>query len=482
MFSTAAPVRRLFAVVTALTGWITGTALKGWTTTVVVAVALTAAMSAETTTSPLFRIFLNDGTSLVSFGEFARVADRVVFSVPLGEGPDPQLHLVSIPETSVNWERTDEYTAAVRAKRYADTRGEQDFVALTGRVTSALNEIALTTDPKRRVDMAKEARRNLAAWPAANHGYRAADVAQLVGMLDDVVTEMRIAAGEKEFDLSLVATSTPPPLPPLMPAPDVRGALEGAYRAALLASDPDERIALLRTLIEQLGFAPSTATWALALRVRAANELAAEMRVEAAYNDLVKNALKRAAERAPRADVRGLQQIIAQALSADDRLGRRRSGQIAGLLASLDLRLDEARRLRLARDAWAARMEEIWDYRIATREPRRRIAGLREWLGHIRDLSGPYHGSLQKLDDHAAAAQREFAAVKVPAEVQAVQGLFVAAVQMARQAASLRRQAIASNTLKLAWDASSAAAGALMLWQRAEDELKRAAEGTQKKQ
>jgi hypothetical protein len=113
------------------------------------------------------------------------------------------------------------------------------------------------------------------------------------------------------------------------------------------------------------------------------------------------------------------------------------------------------------------------DYRIATRQPRRRISGLREWLGHIRDLSGPHHGSLQKLDEHAVAALREFAAVAVPQDLQPVQQLFVASAHMVRQAASLRREAVSTNTLKLAWDASSAAAGALMLWQRAEDELKR---------
>src|SRR5688500_11555347 len=42
----------------------------------------------------LYRIFLRDGSTLVSFGEFAQVADRVVFSMPIG-GTDanPVLHL-----------------------------------------------------------------------------------------------------------------------------------------------------------------------------------------------------------------------------------------------------------------------------------------------------------------------------------------------------------------------------------------------------
>jgi len=40
--------------------------------------------AATTVPSPaLFRIFLKDGTALASFGEFARVGERVIFSLPL---------------------------------------------------------------------------------------------------------------------------------------------------------------------------------------------------------------------------------------------------------------------------------------------------------------------------------------------------------------------------------------------------------------
>ena len=456
MFSTAGSVRRFFNVLL-----------------VALAVCLTPVhLRAESAAAALFRIFLTDGTTLVSYGEFARVAGRVVFSVPLGEGPEPRLQLLSIPDSTVNWQRTDQYAAAVRAKQYADTRGEQDFVALTGQVTAGLNAIALTNDARLRVAMAEEARRNLAAWPAAHHGYKAAEVAQLVGTLDDVVAEMRIASGGNQFDLSLVATEMPPAaLPALMPALDVRGSLETAYRAALLASDPDEKVALLRTLTEQLAFAPSTATWAPALRASASAALTAELQVEQAYIDLARKALKQAGERAQKADVRGLQQVIAQVLSADDRLGRRRSGQMNGLLTTLDIRLDEARRLRLARDARAARIDQVWQYRLATRTPRRRIIGLRAWLEDIRDLSGPDRGALPKISALSTLALQEFASIHVPADLQAVHAMLLSAVHMGSQAASLRQTAITSNTLKLAWDASAAAAGALLLWQRAHDEL-----------
>ena len=161
--------------------------------------------------SVLYRLFLMDGTTLISYGEFARVADRVVFSIPLGDTTEsPALQLVSIPQSSVDWERTDRYSDAVRARRFAETRGESDFAGLSSRVTDALNQIALTSDPARRLAMAVEARGNLARWPGENFGYRATDVGQLVGMLDEVISELRVAAGQSSFDVSLVANVTPP--------------------------------------------------------------------------------------------------------------------------------------------------------------------------------------------------------------------------------------------------------------------------------
>ena len=49
----------------------------------------------------------------------------------------------------------------------------------------------------------------LAAWPAAHHGYRASDVAQLSALLDEAVAELRVAAGLPRVDLTLVATGEP---------------------------------------------------------------------------------------------------------------------------------------------------------------------------------------------------------------------------------------------------------------------------------
>src|SRR4051794_28065931 len=64
--------------------------------------------------APLFRVFLKDGTSLVSYGEMARVEDRVVFSMPTSPSDAaPQLQLINIPSETVDWPSTLNYAESV---------------------------------------------------------------------------------------------------------------------------------------------------------------------------------------------------------------------------------------------------------------------------------------------------------------------------------------------------------------------------------
>jgi len=72
-----------------------------------------------------------------------------------------------------------------------------------------------------------------------------------------------------------------------------------------------------------------------------------------------------------------------------------------------------------------------------------------------------------------ASASRTLASGKPPAEVAAADGLFGTAVKMALRAAQTRRNAVESNDIAIAWEASSAAAGALMMFERALDDINR---------
>jgi hypothetical protein len=54
---------------------------------------------AASASDPQFRLFLTNGTVLACLGEFARVGDRVVFTLPLGAGGASQL--MSLPASRV---------------------------------------------------------------------------------------------------------------------------------------------------------------------------------------------------------------------------------------------------------------------------------------------------------------------------------------------------------------------------------------------
>src|SRR5258707_794407 len=133
---------------------------------------LTSARSTLADDATQFRVFLKDGGSLVSYGEVARVGDRVVFSMPTTAGPNPPLHLVNISADRVDWDRTDRYAASARSGRYIETQAENDYAELSNRVAGALNDVALTDEPARRLAIVEDARKTLAEWPADHFNYR----------------------------------------------------------------------------------------------------------------------------------------------------------------------------------------------------------------------------------------------------------------------------------------------------------------------
>jgi hypothetical protein len=424
----------------------------------------------------LYRIFLHDGSTLVSYGDFARVADRVVFSIPLGglEGPSPVLHLVSIAESAVDWTRTDRYAEATRARHYATTRGEADFEALSNYVAQALHDVARTKDATRRLALANAVRRTLAAWPSKHHGYRAADVAQLSALLDETVAELRVAAGQSRFDLELVATSgTLPPDEPALPEPTLRESIEQVFTLAKITPDGTERVSLLQTIVARLGDPELDAAWTGAVRAKASAELASEVKTDKAYRDLVTKMVAAADDRASRADVNGIDALVKAVLKADDKLGRLRPQTTAALLATLDGRLDAARRLRLARDAWLLRQDGLSAYRRNIRTALDRLSRSTAGLEQIRQLAGPPPGTLPALVQRVTDAWRDLKAIRPPAEVDAAHGMLVAAAQMAARAATARRMAIKTTNMEAAWEASSAAAGALIMFERAQEELRK---------
>jgi len=413
----------------------------------------------------LYRVFLRDGSTLVSYGEFARVADRVVLTLVLGgTAAAPDLQLLSIPSDTVDWEKTDAYAESARAARYAASRGPDEYAMLNSAVSRALSDINVTTDPARKVAMAGEARQNVTRWAAEHYGYRAADVARLAALFDDVIAETRAAAGDRNFSLSLVANMAAPPAVPMMPAPTLQESVEQAVRAATIVPDASERTSLLRAIERVLMAAGTEAAWQVPVRARVAVSLAAEERTDHAYAALTRKSLQIADRSSRSADVTGVEGVINTVLRDDDRLGRRRPQEMASLLATMDAKLDSARRLRLARDNFAAREAAMRRYRTALAVPLEMIQESRGSLDEIRRLAGPPRVRLSRLTARMTAALTAIRLMTPPEEAKAAHGQLQNAVQLALRAAETRRRAVASANMQTAWDASSAAAGALMLF------------------
>ena len=428
---------------------------------------------AQPSDTALFRVFLTDGRVLSAYGEWARLDQRVVFSMPTRAGADVNdLHLVSIPAEEVDWPRTDGYANSVRAAAYAASRGEADFARLSDDVARTLNQVALVSDPAERLKIAERARSALNGFPGRNFGYRASEVREIVGLLDEVIAELRVQTGQRGFDLTLAASiieEVPPPLPP----PTSAEIVEQLLTASSLAETPAERTSLQQTVLGLLdraaGLLPDA--WAERVRRTVLGSLAEERRIETAYTDLRTTTLASAAKLASKADVRGLERLRAGMVAADERLGRSRPGEMAALSATLDAELDSARLLRLARDQWELRAPGFHRYRQSVAGQIKTLTRAEPNLEDVRAQAGPSPAVLTRLLDTLRRAARRLAAIVPPMELVPVHALLRSACEMAENAATLRLQAATANDLDRSQQASSAAAGALLLLAKARADL-----------
>ena len=225
--------------------------------------------------------------------------------------------------------------------------------------------------------------------------------------------------------------------------------------------------------------AAAKTAWVSTAVARASAELAAEKQVDRAYVQLASRTLAQAADRARRADVRGLDALIRSVLKTDAKLGRARPNEVAALLVAVDAQKSAAQRLRLARDAWSVRSGVVTEYRRQLVQPLDRLIRLKVWLEDVRELAGPSPTAVSQLEERATLAGRELAMVKPPVGLEAAHGMLNTASGLAVRAATARRRAVASGDMPAAWEASSAASGALMMLERAGEELKRLTERPQ---
>ena len=435
--------------------------------------SLTASAADDAT---IFRVFLKDGRSLVSYGEVARVESRVVFSMPMSAGAKPSLRLVDIPADQVDWDRTDRYAATARSGRYLETQAEIDYTALSNQITQTLTAVGETTDTTRRLELVQQARKALADWPLNHYNYRESDIRQLLTLLDQAIADLRLTAGATaRFELNLVAVSSSPPVvEPLLPEPTEREMIEQTVIAAHFAESTAERVSLLKVAATELARTDVDlpVEWATTTRAAVRREIATEARIDRSYQALTTRMTNLADYRARNADVLGVERVIARIYRRDAWLGGMRPDTVSALVATVEERLDAARRLRLARDRWALRAPDLATYRAAISRPLDIFAQLRPALEDIKSLAGSSPSTLERLDRLVAWILMRASEISPPDELTGPHAVFISAVHMAANAAIIRREATLASSVERAWDASSAAAGALMLGTRARSDMR----------
>jgi hypothetical protein len=439
------------------------------------AVLIPSELFAQTAASRvMFRVFLSDGRVLSSYGEWARLDDRVIFSMPTQLSREPiELHLVTIPAQRVDWPRTELYAESVRAASYAASNGDADFAAFSKDVARALNEVAKIEDPGVRLATAERARQKLAEWPAAHYGYRMGEVREALGVLDEIIAQLRVAVGMTRFDLSL-STNVPfaaPPPPPLPPPTDAE-LVEQFVAAASISETPAERVSLLQAVMRlidrAIGLMPTE--WASRMRRVVDGDLERERRTEQAYGELRTRTLAEAIRLATRGRASDLEKLRDKVKAEDQRLGGQRAGEVAALLATIDLQAASAIELRAARKEWDRRAPGHRKYRRSTNGAFRVFKDASMALEQIKSMHGPAVHTIAPLARRVAQTNRKFLKVSAPTDLASPHAVIASAWELADNAFRLRLQAVQDNNIDLAQRASSAAAGALMLYQRARAE------------
>ena len=441
----------------------------------VVLVWLAAAPPADAADATLLRLFLRDGTSVVSYGEFARLDEQVVFSMPVGGPADqPRLHVVTLPASEVDWTRTERYAAAARYQRYAETRGEDDFQLLSSDIARVLNEVAYATDKSAALNSAEQARRTLADWPAAHYGYRERDVREVVSLLDEAISDLRASAGRNDFNLALVAAPAETGYEPLLGAPTLVEEIDATFRIARLTPRVADRVAILQETLALLAEAGASISSAESSRLRrlAEDQIHAETVIDERYAAMSRRLLASAANAAGEARIGDVEHILNQMSKEDARLGGRRPEVVQALNTSLQLQLDNARRLRLLRDQWQVHRASYRNYQRAVGSQLLQLVRMQPSLEAIKRLAGPAPTTLVALRSRLDGGTERLQRLTVPAELRATHELLVSAWRFAESAVDIRYSAVSSGDVAIAWQASSSAAGAMLMVARVQRDIR----------
>jgi hypothetical protein len=279
-----------------------------------------------------------------------------------------------------------------------------------------------------------------------------------------------VTAGITRFDLSLSQNAPlPEPPPPPLPPPSDAELAEQFVAAASIAESPAERISLLQTVMRlidrALGVLP--AEWASRMRATVGGDLERERKIEKSYAELRTRTLDEAARLALKGRSSDLEKLRAKVKAEDQKLGSHRPGEISALLMTIEIEAASAVAYREAKREFDRRAPAFRSYRRSTNGAFKVFKDATVALEQVKSMSGPPVRSIAPLTKRLEKANKSFRKVKAPMELSHNHAVIASAWELADNAFRLRAQAVSANSVDMAQRASSAAAGALMLYQQA---------------
>jgi hypothetical protein len=194
--------------------------------------------------------------------------------------------------------------------------------------------------------------------------------------------------------------------------------------------------------------------------------------VDARYTRLAQRLSASVRRHAAAARVSRAEQVLAELRRQDARMGRQRPEVVVPLEAMVVANIEAARQLRLLRDRWQLRKSFFAEYQRTVGSQVLVLVKAKPQLEAIRALEGPDLRVLESMRRRLAGGAEQLSRVPVPDDMRATHDLLVSAWRFADTAARSRYDAVASGNVATAREASSAAAGSLLMFNRLQQELR----------
>jgi hypothetical protein len=208
------------------------------------------------------------------------------------------------------------------------------------------------------------------------------------------------------------------------------------------------------------------------LRREAESQIREELATDRKYASLSQRVMTQAKNLAGRASISHIERLISRIPKEDAKLGGQRPEMVEALNTALQSQLFAARRLRLQRDQWLLRQSAYREYQKSVGSSLLLLVKNQNALEAIRTLEGPPPQRLLALRQQLSGGAARLERMRTPDYLQSTHELLIGAWRFAENATRARYEAIENANAGAAWEASSAAAGALMMLGRAQAEIR----------